>query len=480
MDSPGLRIGIISDVQYVDEEDGTNHSKTRVRRYRQSLNILKAAASSFIKESTAFNVILGDIVDGKAAQSKTQEFCLDAVISSCQHSRWHFLPGNHDFYCFSREEIHQKYLFGDAHNSTSPEQLFYSVSNGLFRFVYLDTYGTNFSTQSCHNLIRFCHNLTQDVSVIGASSPKHHQGAVELLMHNNKNMSIEAINKGIWHEDDPLDHSRCHFVPYNGGLGEAQLTWLEAELMDAQRQEQRTIVFSHAPISKHCAHASNVSFNHVEVLCLLQRYHTVVAFIAGHDHIGGYHCDCSGIHHITPIAPVECAPGELSYGVLELSTAHMSFEWTGSRPSWPTSLPYRQRPPETSVLRSRDLRTEVANLEFRDALQEKYGVWPCAVWPPETESDAGWEEDCWTSARVREAEEKLEAQSSSSSMREHLKAKYTGMPDTFWHEFYKRNKDHFYKDRHYLHIVFPELTRGRGPGGEMLTLAELGSGSRVT
>lgn len=27
----------------------------------------------------------------------------------------------------------------------------------------------------------------------------------------------------------------------------------------------------------------------------------------------------------------------------------------------------------------------------------------------------------------------------------------------FWHKFYKRNSDHFYKDRHYLHIVFPEL-----------------------
>ena len=27
----------------------------------------------------------------------------------------------------------------------------------------------------------------------------------------------------------------------------------------------------------------------------------------------------------------------------------------------------------------------------------------------------------------------------------------------YWHNFYKRNTDNFYKDRHYLHLVFPEL-----------------------
>lgn len=35
--------------------------------------------------------------------------------------------------------------------------------------------------------------------------------------------------------------------------------------------------------------------------------------------------------------------------------------------------------------------------------------------------------------------------------------KYENRPGLYWHEFYKRNRDHFYKDRHYLHIVFPEL-----------------------
>ena len=32
--------------------------------------------------------------------------------------------------------------------------------------------------------------------------------------------------------------------------------------------------------------------------------------------------------------------------------------------------------------------------------------------------------------------------------------------NVFWHQFYKRNSDHFYKDRHYLHVVFPDLLAG--------------------
>jgi len=42
------------------------------------------------------------------------------------------------------------------------------------------------------------------------------------------------------------------------------------------------------------------------------------------------------------------------------------------------------------------------------------------------------------------------------------------------HEFYKRNVDHFYKDRHYLHVVFPELNGSCSDG--TLRLMEVGSG----
>ena len=42
-----------------------------------------------------------------------------------------------------------------------------------------------------------------------------------------------------------------------------------------------------------------------QVLALLQRHVSVQAFIAGHDHDGGYAVDRAGIHHIIPPAPIE-------------------------------------------------------------------------------------------------------------------------------------------------------------------------------
>ena len=44
-----------------------------------------------------------------------------------------------------------------------------------------------------------------------------------------------------------------------------------------------------------------------------------------------------------------------------------------------------------------------------------------------------------------------------------------------WDKFYQRNSSNFYKDRHYLHVVFPDL--GVVPErGETKTLLEVGSG----
>ena len=72
MDASTVRIGLIGDIQYANREDGQNYSKTVTRRYRQSLATLKIASSVFAENETLFNVILGDIVDGKAKKDENQ------------------------------------------------------------------------------------------------------------------------------------------------------------------------------------------------------------------------------------------------------------------------------------------------------------------------------------------------------------------------------------------------------------------------
>lgn len=63
------------------------------------------------------------------------------------------------------------------------------------------------------------------------------------------------------------------------------------------------------------------------------------------------------------------------------------------------------------------------------------------------------------------------------------KKKYESSAEKHWHEFYKRNSNNFYKDRHYLHVVFPELApavpeEGTGlvPLAKTVSLLEVGCG----
>lgn len=69
--------------------------------------------------------------------------------------------------------------------------------------------------------------------------------------------------------------------------------------------------------------------------------------------------------------------------------------------------------------------------------------------------DLLWTEDVWSEEKVLEAQERLKSQGDNLSS--FWRKRYESKAGTYWHEFYKRNENHFYKDRHYLHIVFPEL-----------------------
>lgn len=96
-----------------------------------------------------------------------------------------------------------------------------------------------------------------------------------------------------------------------------------------------------------------------------------------------------------------------------------------------------------------------------------------------------WTEDsALDEERIQEAQLRIEKQGAAIS--QFWKDKYVNKAGTFWHQFYQRNSTHFYKDRHYLHIVFPELapesTRnsplrllevGCGVGNAVLPLLEL-------
>ena len=63
--------------------------------------------------------------------------------------------------------------------------------------------------------------------------------------------------------------------------------------------------------------------------------------------------------------------------------------------------------------------------------------------------------DPWDEERKIQAEQIIRDQ--GAELTPFWQSKYKKEAGKFWHEFYKRNTDHFYKDRHYLHLEFPEL-----------------------
>jgi methyltransferase-like protein 6 len=69
--------------------------------------------------------------------------------------------------------------------------------------------------------------------------------------------------------------------------------------------------------------------------------------------------------------------------------------------------------------------------------------------------DCVWQDDIYDSERIKEAEIRIIEQ--GDVLPDYWRNKYENDGNKYWHLFYKRNSDNFYKDRHYLHIVFTEL-----------------------
>ena len=344
--------GVCADVQYVDADDDFNFQKTKMRRYRQSLRILNEAVEHWRtgqESKVKFALLLGDILDGKANQLQSQEACFEQVSAVCKSaSSISYYPtlGNHDYYCFSRPDLHAR-LFQTI-PETSPTKLYYDFSpHPAWRIISLDAY---------------------DVSLIGASSSTHLDQARTLLAKENPN-DLEV--SGSWFNNLPRDKFR--FVPYNGGLGELQLQWLEQTLADAKSKDQRCIIFAHQPVhapdkpqsliwnSEAVVDIMKVSAYSPSLLFYCSSAYTfpppsfpplfaphpspcqaagnVRLWIAGHDHDGQYSC-VGDTHHLVPPAPIECGPGERAFGTVAVYEDRIELRWVGRQPSRPTIDPW--------------------------------------------------------------------------------------------------------------------------------------------
>jgi manganese-dependent ADP-ribose/CDP-alcohol diphosphatase len=326
--------GIIGDTQYVDADNGATHDGSVVRRYRQSLWALREACLSFNEYGVSCCILLGDILDGKCVSMGSAERCLQEIfdITKLSNSTWHYCIGNHDLMCFTREELNRKLTPKAIRTVRAPSQLHYDFSpHRGYRFIFLDGY---------------------EVSTLNASSNKNAATAQALLLSKNPNLSIKD---GSWFKG--LSPENCKYVPFNGGLSDEQLVWFDKALKSSTGCNERCFVFSHMPCYPPCCRSNGLMWSCDEVTRIMHKYPgTVAAFIAGHDHDGGYALDAAGIHHIVPPSPLECDVDELAHGHVTVhdatSTSPPYFElhWTGKVPKsalkslWPTKMDFAKTP----------------------------------------------------------------------------------------------------------------------------------------
>lgn len=225
--------GAIADCQYCDVE-GTR------RQYRLSLKKLEDCIADFNGQALAHVVHLGDFIDRDWKS-------FDGVLPIAAKSKAHiyYVLGNHDFSVEDRYKKHVPKRLG-------LKKRYYGFKVGGWRFLILDT---------------------NDISLYA-----HPAGS-------RKAKKSAAIYESLGGD----------LPKYNGGIGEAQMKWIEKQLARATKRGGRVVLHSHHPVYPFTNHSA---WNAREVVNLLEQHSCVAAFINGHNHRGAYGFK-KGIHYLT-------------------------------------------------------------------------------------------------------------------------------------------------------------------------------------
>lgn len=240
---PFFSFGIIADVQYCNcEPEGT-------RFYRNSLTKLRYAMNSLRQDSADFLVNLGDLINKDYNSYKKVLEIIDSSGIKTYHC-----TGNHDY------SVENKYKRRLPLPMPSKEG-YYSFLHKGFRFIFLN--------------------------------------GNELSIYASANKS--AINKAREYITNLKNEGAINAIDWNGGVSQTQLTWLDSQLNDASRNNEKVFIMCHFPVYPENLH--NL-LNYKDVNAILERYHNVIAFFSGHNHAGNYG-NFNMIHFVTLKGMVE-------------------------------------------------------------------------------------------------------------------------------------------------------------------------------
>lgn len=270
-EKPVLSFGLITDVQYADADpEGERH-------YRESIPKLKTAVDWLAKKNLPFTLHLGDLIDRDLKSFAT----VMPVFNGLGHQVRHLL-GNHDYSVADGEKCRLLEIAVMPHEC-------YQFRNSGVRFVMLDT---------------------NDLSTY-----KHPAGSPQ-------EMEAQAVLKKL------VEKNTNNAKPWNGGISETQLKWLEAELTAADTEKERVILCGHHPLLPAEGHQV---WNSEEVLAVIDRHPSVAAYFNGHNHAGAEEIR-NGIPYITFKSMLH-EPGVNSFSAIHLFADHLQIEGNGREQS---------------------------------------------------------------------------------------------------------------------------------------------------
>lgn len=305
--TPLFTFGVIADIQYADIDDGLNFTQTRKRFYRSSLTLLRNAVKSWGESGPDFILQLGDIIDGFNKDHEASDRALDTVLGEFGPTEVHHVWGNHEFYNFSRTDLLRSRL-----NSTLRSERSLNVAGGEV-YAYSFSPGPGFTVVILDGY---------DVSLLGREETSdRYQDSLSLIRQHNDNEDLNCpVSEGL----------KVRYTMFNGGFSQVQLDWLSSLLTSADENAEKVIIVCHLPVHPLSTFPICLAWNYDELLSVLRSHRSVVCFMAGHDHDGGYHKDeNTGTHHLTLEGVIETPPDSNAFATVSVYEDRMELKGYG-------------------------------------------------------------------------------------------------------------------------------------------------------
>lgn len=166
--------------------------------------------------------------------------------------------------------------------------------------------------------------------------PKYHVVGNHCLKAGKKMLKQKLGLKKFYYDFTTPEAKGWRFLVLDGNdagrgvLGSEQLEWLREKLHQTEDNNELVILFNHYALLESTAKYRRMK-DPQPVLELINQSKAVVAYIAGHDHVGGYDLH-NGIHHLTVKAMVD-SPKASTYATVTVYRERFTITGYGAEPS---------------------------------------------------------------------------------------------------------------------------------------------------